>query len=374
MSVENTNATKHSFGFKNKLLKLSNTSNISRINKKVTIFFSLQILLFALLCLSSIFFFQLNIFFFLISLVLYVAITNIFFIIVIKRVYLGFLVLAQFLVFILFNSLIGQAFNFVTIFASILATLLVLFAYFELEKIQLGTRVFSISLVCNESNRVLTNLVVLIVSVCIFNSVSYTGNTHFFENHIYTNRIIRNNLILGKGNLPSLNNLFLSRYVDYDGTRKDTFYDFLVQYHQPGPILTKSESDNLTLIEQQTKKEQKAEDYRQRDFKDLPYTLDTVMTEGIFENITKKYYANQIKKLSSKQKDSSLIFDNLIFLNQENIFPATIAIFIYVVGFICRSFINFITLLLTMLFWRLLKMFGFVQIEVEAVEAEVASI
>ena len=359
----------------------SQSAGLQRVFRKSILFLFVNIVLFSLLAFVGINLFRINP---IITLVVYTgfaAVTNIFYIILADKSYVWFSLVGKVLAMLLVHSLVGQAFSLITLFFIVLISILSYFAYLELEKFQLGCRLFSISLVTAESTRILTNVAALVVCLGVFNHILYVSPSGFFREVVFGSDLIKDNIIYGRGDLPSLNRFLKIEYSNYVNNQtissgKNTFYQFLQDNYRPNTlILPANEAEGLTPEEQEEIKRQRAEEWRIEAYGNLPYTLDTKLNEETFEKIIEEYYVYPVKNFTETNKqDSGLGLERYQFIGRELIVPIGVAALVFVFLTVFKIVFNFLTYAFTWLIWRILLFTGYVKMDVETVEAEVVSI
>jgi hypothetical protein len=245
-----------------------------------------------------------------------------------------------------------------------------------LEKIQLGSRVFSISLVTTESTRVLTNVATLVVCIGVFNQIVNLTPAEFIRETVFRNDFVRENFVFDDGLFPiNLNKVFLKSYANMDSEDPYTFYRFLLDNYKDSRVVTEEEAASLSERELLELKRERAEEWRQEAYGNLPYTIDTKLTPEVFEDVAEEYYINPVENFSNNEKrDSELNWEQYLLVDREYIIPAGITLAVYFVLFAARFVLNYIVFIFTWIIWRVLIYFGFAKIDVESVEAEVVSI
>jgi hypothetical protein len=387
-------------------------SGINRVFRKSVIFLGIQLVVFLAFIIFSINFFS-SIFFALAFLIINVAVSNIFYIIVADRSYMWLSLLGQAFSIILVNSFLGLGFNLPTLIVTLFVVLLNFLAYSELEKVQLSSRLFSISHITGESTRILLTASIFLTALNLFNGIIYEGNKTgqklgtqpFLSRVLFTNKLIMDNILIGQTESLSVNNRVMkgSFYISsadnnsilIDGssvsvatTRQATFSNFLEENYKFSSVL--SDADQ-TLIETQKcttpanspecnlvlsqEKISLLEQWRLESYSNLPYTLETPLNIGNFRLITEQYYLNIVSGFESEKPDSTVPIDtSLLFLPPTTIIPAFIAFLLMIGLFFTRFLLNWIVQITSWIIWKILAFSGFVQIEVETVEAEIVSI
>ena len=387
-------------------------TGINRVFKKSIIFLGIQLVSFLSVILISLNFFS-NFGLNLILLVTSVAITNIFFIIVADRSYVWLSLVSQFLLIIVANSFLGLAFNPITIVLALLVILFNYLAYSELEKIQLSSRLFSISHITGESTRILLTSSIILLSLGVFNSIIFEGikdgkdqgSRPFLDRVVLSNKLVIDNIFIGRTRSLSVNKFLMggNLYKETDGTRivydeasksgtvtkQATFGYFLEENYEFNKVITtKEEADFRQLncndvgIEAkacgervQIEINKKLQDWKDKRYSELNFTLDTPLTITNYRTVIKQFYLNRIADFESDKTDNNSFIDSsLLLIPLTNVIPAIFAVLILLLGFIFRFLLGWISLLVNLIIWKILVWTGFAQIDIETVEAEIVSI
>lgn len=314
---------------------------------------------------------------------LFIASTNLLFLLVSKKNYI-YLYLAAIAFIIYFTTLLlGLTSLLLLVFSILFTTLIVSFIYIsflELEKNQTSSRLFSLSYITKESTHILTTTLILLVSLNIFGGIYNQGGGKFVQ-EVFKDEVIFTNLVTGSGNLNlsgiSLNTLLMSGSENYAGANPDTFYDFLNSnyYGLTGKvILTSSEKSKIEQSKNSNEailsiKRERAEKLRVEQFGDLPYTLDTVLDEYKFEQVTKKFYENKINNYENTDTESEYLL-----IPRNTHLPAVIAVIVLLVLLFVRFIITAISSIILYIIWQIILYTEFAKIEIETVEAEVIKI
>jgi hypothetical protein len=384
---------------------------ISRVFRKSMIFLALQLCSFLIFITTSFNFFN-NPLIALVSLVVSVAMTNLFFIIVADRSYVWLALLGQALLIVIANSFLGLAFTPITLLFTLVAILFYFLAYSELEKIQLSSRLFSISHITGESTRIILTATTLLLALGIFNSILWQGQKDnqnlgskpFLSTVVFDNKFIMDNLFIGKTSSVSINKFLISGNFYKDAStgkimyefksktgnteKQATFGTFLEYNYESNDVLTTKEEQDYRATSctdvgsisegcnQRVKEEinKKIEQWRLKAYADLPYTIDTPLTITNYREITKKFYLNRVAEFESEKGDSGFIDKSLLLVPLTSIIPAIFALTVAVLLFLTRFIFSWIVFIINWIIWRVLLISGFVQIDVETVEAEIISI
>jgi hypothetical protein len=369
-------------------------SGIKRVFKKSIALLVLNLASFGLLSLISVNFFTTNWLISLITAVVYITTTNIFFIIVADRSYVWLAIASKIVLLILVNSFLGMGFDIITIFFSVIVAILIFSAYSELEKIQLSSRLFSISHITAETTRILGTVVILLLSLGVFNSIVSQTADVFFSRTLLANDVIVDRALVGKGNPFGLSGnrlLVKGESLFGAGNTKYTLRDFLERNYKGGQVVVSETEQTDIIIECQNKavtsaaaasscgnavaeeRDKRLLAWQQEALPKINYGLDEVLDKTKFQEVTRQIYVYFIKSISNTNSSvAALPIPRIIPANY--IFPGIVAITLYLTLFIFKFALSWMVGMLTWLVWSLLRALGFSKIEVETVEAEIVSI
>jgi len=380
---------------------------IQRVFRKSSMFLIFQLVSFALLSFSSSSFFTLPLIWTIFVGIAYIVITNLFFIVVADRSYVWISLLGHAIITLITQAFVGLSFDRITLIFILLIVIFVYFAYAELEKVQLSSRLFSIAHITTEATRVMTTVLILVFCLGIFNKAVYQGNETFIKEAFLDKPLIMDNLIIGRYANASLNRaLMKGRFSLENGVVKTNvargsntikvnalFSDFLTQNYRPGDTLLSEveRTDFLANCNSKTgtkvcdtqieeEKSKRLEAWRIEAYGNLPYTLNTELTAPVFKEVTKQFYIDQIRAFNSNKdnRDSSSDLINsisgLLIIQRSYILPALIVLMIFLILSLLKPVLNWLVFIATLGAWNLLKLTGFTKIEVENVEAEIVSI
>jgi hypothetical protein len=386
-------------------------SGLRRVFKKSLTFLAIHSFLFFILTLVGLNFFKFNIFFNLLIFFLSLSFTNIFYIIVADRSYIWVSILAQLVLLIFTNSFVGLAFSPITLVFILLILLLSYLAYSELEKVQLSSRLFSISHITSEGTRILLTSSILIICLGIFNGMMHEGSSNFVDRTLLKNNLLIDSFLIGE-NAKLATNYYLmggkfslnaeNQIVYFDRntnkSRQATYADFLTENYQSISVLTQKEEKeirnscgsidvNTSECDKKVKEEvnKRLETWKQLKYKQLEtdynlVELDTRLELENFRYITRAFYINQINDLENTENNNANALIPVDFLPIKisdivpMVIPATISIVVFFVFTIFRFLVNWISLIFTWVIWKILVWAGFVNIDIETVEAEIVSI
>lgn len=400
-----------------------------RVFRKSMIFLLLSIVSFGFLTLAGI-----NLFFWssnlvisfgiiFLTLIIYTICTNIFFIILADKLYLWVFLGCHFLIIAFLHSIIGSL-NFVTLGMALAIVILVFFGYSELEKTQLGSRLFMIGNITGESTRILLTLSTLVICLGVFNNIISKGTTNgkfssgenYFSQAFLENDFIINNILIGsKNSAPNsvgqnvgrnigLNTAFMGRtpntlFVSEGSLKKQvdgevqnaTLGDFLANNYKPGQtILTPNELEdqqNKCAREKITNcdgeidklKRIKLEIWKSEGYRDLSFGLDSGLDSNKFRQVNRQFYRNLITSFGDSKEitnnsTNSQILPFIPNLSANLLVPSIFTFLLYILLSIIRPIVSLLVTFLTWIIWQILRKTGFVHIEIENVQAETVNI
>ena len=378
---------------------------LRRVFKKSLSFLLIHLTLFLGLSLSGLFFFSLNPFLTLIIAVLYLVFTNIFYIIVADKSYVFLAILTQAILLVFSNSLFGLGFNPITLIITFIVVLFNYLAYSELEKIQLSSRLFSISHITGESTRILLTAMMLIISLGVFNSIISEGSSNFIERVLLSNDFIMDNFVIDGRSTFSTNRYLMGgqftinasnnvRYFDRlnNGFRNATFRDFLKENYRSSDVLTPAEQDSIRGScetgfnspecdqrirnrEDELLKAWNEEAYSSLATKrGLNLEFEDELTGNDLRVLTKQLYQNQINQFEAVDGENDLIPDWLLLVPLSSVIPAFFAIGIFFLLSVSKFIFAWTASFISLVVWTILKWTGVVQIDIETVESEIVTI
>ena len=383
---------------------------IQRVFKKSIIFLILNLVGFSILTFFSVYYSVVPVWYAVIAGLFYASLSNIFYIIVADRSYVNLSLAGQLIILLAVHSFLGRAFDVVTLAVVFVILVYNLFAYSEIEKIQLSSRLFSIGHVTKESTRILVTVFILVISLGLFNGIVSSGSAEFFDDVVLSNDNILDEAIIGRSPNLSLNRIFLNGGRFYIAKEEVTstvvnssgpdstyiFSDFLrFNYDPTKDLLSSDREEEIRAIcevssevdcdvELDSEVNKNLEAWRIEAYGDLPYTLNTPLTVPVYKDIVRQSYINSINKLESESttsEDSSAsdqdIIDTLsqaLLIDRTYIIPSIFALVIFLALTLVRFVFNWLIFILTWIFWHIMIWTGFARIEIENVEAEIVSI
>jgi hypothetical protein len=358
-------------------------SGIKRVFKKSIAFLVINLMLFGILALSSINLLSVPFLFTGVISVFYIVSACLFFIIVADRSYLWLSIAGQILLLLLVHSFLGQGFDLITIIISLFAAVLIFSAYSELEKIQLGSRLFFISHITSESIRILTTVVILIISLGLFNSMVSAGTENYLEENVLSSELIVDTVLIGDNPNVSLNRLLLTGNALFaEDNTEYTFRDFLTFNYRGGTsVLTQEEANDIIIAcqargnststscnqEVNDVEDERLEEWRKEAYPKLSYDFDRVLNQEDYRRVVQQHYIYLANDFS--QYDSGFAI-----IPTSYVVPAFFAIVLFALLLIIKPVLGWLAYVTTWLVWKILRWIGFARIEVEAVEAEIVSI
>ncbi len=372
-------------------------SGVKRVFRKSIIFLILSLVSFALVAFASINLFSvpaiLSILFFL----LYISTTIVFFLIVADRSYVWLCLLGHMLLIVMTSSFVGQIASIITWGALAIVAILYYLAYTEVEKSQLGSRLFSIHQIGSEATNLLITITLLTLSLGVFNSIVNVGTVEFINKNALENSAVFDGIIMGKDrslNAVNLNKAFITNDELFgEGNIENTFEDFLIYNYKGGkPVILSAEEVDIELDCQfkngvdgdcgnavLNERKNRLTTHLAEDYPESTFSLDEVLNQEKYEEVVRQYYQYRLNTYISEGSSNDIegvvpFLPTDFLINKDTIFPAVMALIIFVLGLILRSVLSFISLFATWVMWGLLKVIKFVRIDVETVEGEVVSI
>lgn len=400
-----------------------------RVFRKSMIFLLLSVVSFGFLTLTGI-----NLFFWsqnlaisfgivFLSLVIYTICTNIFFIILADKLYLWVFLGCHFLIIAFLHSIIGSL-NFITLGMALATVILVFFGYSELEKTQLGSRLFMIGNITGESTRILLTLSTLVICLGVFNNIiskgtingKFSSSENYFSQAFLENDFVINNFLIGnKNSAPNsvgqnvgrnigLNTAFMGRtpntlFVSEGNLKKQidgevqnaTLGDFLANNYKPGQVIlspneledqqNKCAREKITNCDGEVDKLKriKLEIWKSEGYRELNFGLDSVLDSNKFRQVNRQFYRNLITSFGDSKEvtnnsTNSQILPFIPNLSANLLVPSIFTFLLYILLSIIRPIISLLVIFLTWIIWQILRKIGFVHIEIENVQAETVNI
>jgi hypothetical protein len=386
-------------------------SGVKRVFRKSFSLMLLSVLSGQVLIFLALNFFGINPLYTLIAAVAYSVFTNIFFIILADRSYFWIQLLAQLLLCVLSYLFMGYSINKISVAILFAICVLIYFAYTEIEKVQLSSRLFSISSVTSEATRILSTVVILFITLSIFNSATHKGIDTYFKENVLDNSFIMDNFVIGNNSKLgsySLNRFTAStrytiendsvKYKEYDLNgglifKNATLEHFLTINYRPGEdLISRTEKDDLTAecekkndtncdAKLQALKIDRLEKWKKEAYPSITWPLQTDLNIERYKEVSKQFYLYQIRSFNTEKstgtKSSGDIGQTLgkyLFLPRNQILPTLLVVTVFILLTLLRPIYNFIVFMCTLILWQILKITKFVRIEVETVEAEVVGI
>lgn len=343
--------------------------------------------------------------------VISIAVSNLFYIVLADRSYFWLNLVGQIVILIAIQGFVGRGLEPITLVVLGVVTLMSYLAYSELEKAQLGSRLFTIPNIIGESTRILSWVTILIICLGTFNQIiargtdssgKFVNGEKFFSDIFLSKDNLVDIFLIGSGNSLTgvgLNNFLMTRGLSFqndsltkvvEGSRTQaSFRDFLnINYKPTETLITDNELEDIqaSCLKNQTEncdsevqkfKDVRLESWRIERYKDLPLTLDSTMTSDNFRLVTRQYYTNSIRDITTDKGSSTSFLPSLPIVSS---FPASYILpgfFVFILAImltLIRFLLHFLVMVVTWIIWSLMKLTGFVRIEVENVEAEVVSI
>jgi hypothetical protein len=339
------------------------------------------------------------------SIILYAALTCIFYIIVADRSYIWVSLVLQSLFLIAVYAVMGLGlFSASTIVFAFLIFILSYFAYLEIEKIQVSTRFFSIGYITSEALKILSTVAILTICLGVFNLITVQTPKEFLSKNLINNESIYSTVVMGNSfpfNAINLNKIALSgekysinteNLVESGGKTVD-LRTFLLRNVGLSGLLSENEKkdikagcDNIEEKEclnrinaEQDKKLKAFIKDEKSSYSNLNFGLDEVLDKTSFKLVLKDFYSNKIDDLNNQ---SATLNEISYFKNYKQFFDpvlpyiiqASIAILVFLFLSFFKFIFNIITSILIWLIWKIMLITGFAKIDVELVESEIVSI
>jgi hypothetical protein len=381
-------------------------NGLRRVFKKSMSFLVIHLVLFLALCFSGLFLFRFNPLMTFSIAILYLVFSNIFFIIVADKSYVFLAVLGQSILLIFANAFFGLGFDPITLILTLIIILFTYLAYSELEKVQLSSRLFSISHITAESTRILLTSMILILSLGAFNGITSEGSGNFVERVFLDNEFIMENFVIDGRNRLSLNSYLMGgrfttnaneevKYYDRQQliARNATYRDFLKENYRTADVLTQSEIDTIRAActtgfnspecdeTVKNREDELLKVWDEEGFttlrvnRGLDFKFEDELNKEGLKVLTKQLYQNQIRQFENVNPgENDLIPEWLLIVPLNSIIPAFFAIGVFFFLSLTKFIFVWITLFISWIVWNLFKLTGLVQIDIETVESEIVTI
>jgi hypothetical protein len=360
----------------------SKLEGIQRVFRKTLLFLTISLLSFGLLVFASLNVFVLPWYITLISALFFIATTNIFFVILADRSYMWLGAFGNVGILVMAHFILGQLLNPITLVIIFIFMLLYILAYLDLERMQMGTRLFNIHSITQQAVSVLVWACIFILSLGLFNSVVSEGSEAYFDRVLLQNEFVFKNVILGRNPKLSVNKILEienPKGAAVKGTTS-TVGNFLELNYKSGEvILSETEKEDIQArcftqrivnCDEEIGKVKiaKLNAWLETDYPELGLQLSDPLTSENYRKVVTGYYKYRINSLEQSSSEG------VQFLNSKYILPG--ALTLVVLGGLSILFLIWTWLVGIVIFilWRILRLFGFAKIEVENVEAEIVSI
>jgi hypothetical protein len=339
------------------------------------------------------------------SIILYAALTCVFYIIVADRSYIWVSLVLQSLFLIVIYAMMGLGlFSPSTLLFAILIFILSYFAYLEIEKIQVSTRFFSIGYITSEALKILSTVAILTICLGVFNIITIQTPKEFLSKNLINNEAIYSSAVMGNTfpfNVINLNKIALSgeKYsVNSDGLVESggktvDLRTFLLRNVGQAGILSENEKKDIKAgcdnIEEKeciqrinSEQDRKLKTYIKTEngnYSNLTFGLDEILDKKSFKLVLKDFYSNKIDDLNNQ---SATLNEISYFKNYKQFFDpvlpyiiqASIAILVFLFLSFFKFIFNIIISILIWFIWKVMLITGFAKIDVELVESEIVSI
>jgi signal transduction histidine kinase len=395
---------------------------IQRVFRKSMLFLALKTILFALIAFMSVSLFKTSLFTLGLVLIAYIIVSNVFFIIVADKSYVWINLIIEAVLLFFAHLTIGLAFSPVTLILIFMIFVFAFYSYAELEKVQLGSRLFTIGQITSESTSALLTMLIILLSLGLYNSISSLGLEKVFQTAVLDNPAIFNRFVMGDGkNSTNLNSIYNLSFKTQTSTKTLTLADYLTShFRNDKDVLPDSEKSILReqCLSVKTKEEcadsilltpirlARLQEWREIAYPKANYPLETQLDQTKFRELAKQFYINQIciiEKGENCEKNKQLSYQKIsdqeatttrakvadaltkdipfaskapsnVGFDRADIIPILLSVLLFILLSVLKPIIKLSVFIVTWIFWQILKLFGFVKIEVETVEAEVVSI
>jgi hypothetical protein len=358
-------------------------SNIKRVFRKSIMFLTFALLSFGLSSLASNSFAIQSFLALLITSFAFIALTNIFFIIVAHRTYVWLFLIGEFI--ILSITQFPYSTNISTLVIGFVVVLLTYLAYLDLEKVQLGSRLFSIPYIVGESTKILSSVIIFIVCLSTFNQISSKGLDKFLGESLLTVPVFMDRVAL-----PAYQNV-LTRGSGFEITddgnttvkslicaeRKlvcNTKNNTVLAQEEYSRLNRQCETDLLTETDCAALKDKSEQavlsTYVSQDFSGLNLSLDTRLTSSNYQPALSRVIQNKIKVFVEPSNFSFLPAA----VPSSSLIPFIVSLILFVVLTIFKFILVWFGYIVTWIMWKLLQITGFVRLDIEMVEAEIVGI
>jgi len=358
-------------------------SNIKRVFRKSIMFLTLALLSFGLSSLaSSSFVFQSFL-----ALVFtgfgFIALTNIFFIIVAHRTYVWLFLIGQFIILSITQYPFST--NLSTLIIGFVVVLLTYLAYLDLEKVQLGSRLFSIPYIVGESTKILSSVLIFIVCLSSFNQISAKGLDKFLGESLLTVPVF-----MDKVALPAYQNVVVKGSgLEISDNGNATVKSLICADRK---IVCNTKNNTVLVQEEYVKLSKQCEDtllpeadcaalkdkseqavlstYLNQDLSGLSLSLNTRLTSSNYQPVLSQVIQTKIKKFVDPSKFSFLPAS----VPSTSIIPFIVSLILFIILSIFKFILVWFGYIVTWILWKLLQITGFVRLDIEMVEAEIVGI
>jgi hypothetical protein len=275
--------------------------------------------------------------------------------------------------------------NLSTLIIGLVTVLLTYLAYIDLEKVQLGSRLFSIPYIVGESTKILSTVIIFIVCLSSFNQIESRGVDKFIADSVlsipqvmekvavpvYQNTILKGTSVdFSQSSNTTVKTLICAERKLNCDTKNSTVLspEELAKIQNGCKTDGTGESGCAALVDQaQTTV---LETYKNQDLSGLGLTLGTKLDETNSQPVLKQLIQAKIKKQVDPTKLSFLPS----YVPTKSLIPFVVALFLFIILSIFKFIIVWIGYVVTWILWKLLQITGFVRLDIEMVEAEIVGI
>ena len=357
--------------------------NIKRVFRKSIVFLTVSLLSFGLSSLASSNFTLQSLLALVFTSFGFIALTNIFFIIVAHRTYVWLFLLGQFLILAITQFPYSTSLS--TLIVGLLTVMLTYLAYLDLEKVQLGSRLFSIPYIVGESTKILTTAIILIITLSAFNQIEAKGVDKFIGDSVLSIPIV-----LERAAIPLYQSNYLkSANLDLSQDSQTTVKALICAERKLNCTPTNRtvlSVEEYAKIQNECKTNGTGEsgceaiveaaqtvvlnNYLNQDLPNLGLTLDSKLGGNNYQLALRQLIQNKIQNFADPARLSFLPD----YIPAKAVVPFTVSLVIFILLSIFKFIFVWIGYIVTWILWKLLQITGFVRLDIEMVEAEIVGI
>jgi hypothetical protein len=318
----------------------------------------------------------------------------------------------QMIIAILYSVFLGQGSSFVVIFGSLFNLFFGYVGYLDLEKHQLSSRIFTLGGIARDTNKTLTIISIITLTIILYSSIAGLGSKVFIQNYLLNSNSKVEELVVktginkllnssGLGPNPFDNYSYLDQKVIEQNDKKEKipllFRSFLKSsylYQKSKESLKSLEGSeclakiSLNPIDCKYKLAINDEillEYRNFKYPSYSIELASELTKNDILALNRDYIADLLANFETVEIKPARGTENAItdVLNkiavlvkqmQSSFLPAIISVLVFILFYIIKQIAIWINFLLLYIVWNILLYFKFVKIQTETCEAEIISL